>query len=110
MPRVRRQNQHRGARQKNMTSLRPIEHKIWRTIYRISALALIFCLVPIVSFPYTVGYSWAYWVALGAAVICGTSAAVLKRLDGEEASDEAAWLLGKRGHGSKSPLDIDDDN
>ena len=93
-----------------MGNLRTIEVKIWMAIYRISALVLICCLVSIVSFPYTVGYSWVYWVALGATIVCGTAAAVLKKLEGEEASNEAAWLLGKRGRGSKSPLGIDDDD
>ena len=93
-----------------MAHFRRLGHRIWTAIYRVSAFVLICCMVPIVGFPYTVGYSWVYWVALGSAVTCGAAAAVLRKLEGDEASGEAAWLLGKRGHGSKDLLDIDADD
>ena len=92
------------------TPLRPFAHKVWTAVFRTSALVLIGCLVAIAGFPDTVGYSWVYWVAVGATFVCGVAAAVLRKLKSEEASSDAAWLLGHRERGSKGQWDIDVDD
>jgi hypothetical protein len=92
------------------TQLRPLARKAWTAVFRISGLALICCMVAIVGFPNTVGYSWVYWVAVGSAVVCGVAAAILRKLDGEEASGDAAWLLSYRERGDRSRWDIDVDD
>ena len=89
----------------------PLARRIWRALFQISAVVLIACLVAIVGFTATIGYSWVYWVAVAAAFICAVSAAVLKKLKSEEAAGDAAWLLGYREQGEKRmwDLDVDDD-
>ena len=79
-------------------------------IFQISALVLVGCMIAIVGFTATVGYSWVYWVALGAAFVCAVSAAVLIRLRSEEAAGDAAWLLGYRERGDKGLWDLDADD
>ena len=92
------------------TKLRPLERNVWTAAFRISGLVLVCCMVAIVGFPDTVGYSWVYWVALGSALVCGAAAAILRKLDGEEASSDAAWLLGYRERGDERQWDIDVDD
>ena len=95
----------------NSTSrLNPLARKIWRALFRISALVLIGCVVAIVGFTETAGYSWVYWVAVAAAFICAVSAAVLRKLSSEEAAGDAAWLLGYRERGENRPWDLDVDD
>jgi hypothetical protein len=93
-----------------MTQFHSLGRKLWIAAFRISAAVLICCMVAIVGFTATVGYSWVYWVALGSALVCAVSAAVLRKLSSEEAAGDAAWLLGYRERGSKHPLDIDVDD
>ena len=92
------------------TPPRPFERKVLTAVFRISALVLIGCLVAIVGFPDTVGYSWVYWVAVGAALVCTVAAVILKKLKSEEASGDAAWLLGYRERDPESQSDIDVDD
>lgn len=92
------------------TQLRPLERRVWTAVFRISGVSLICCMVAIVGFPDTVGYSWVYWVAVGSAVICGVAAAILRKLDAEEASGDAMWLLSYRERGDRSKWDIDVDD
>jgi hypothetical protein len=93
-----------------VTPLRPLKHRVWTALFRASGLVLVCCMVAIVGFPYTVGYTWVYWVALGSAAVCGVSAVVLEKRDSEEASGDAAWLLGYRERGGKERWDIDVDD
>ncbi|MFT3807666.1 hypothetical protein [Arenimonas sp.] len=69
----------------NSAQLRPLERKVWTAVFRISGLVLVCCMVAIVGFPDTVGYSWVYWAAMGSALVCGVAAAILRKLEGEEA-------------------------
>lgn len=92
------------------TKLRPRERKIWTAVFRASALVLVCCMVAIVGFTDTVGYSWVYWVAVGATFVCGVAAAILRKLRSEEATGDAALLLSYRERGPSSLWDIDIDD
>ena len=89
---------------------RELGHTLWTAAFRLSAAVLILCMVAIVGFTATIGYSWVYWVAVGAALVCAVSAAVLRKLKSEEAAGDAAWLLAFRERGSKKPWDFDVDD
>ena len=95
---------------KSSAQLHPLSHRIWKAIFHISALVLVGCMIAIVGFTATIGYSWVYWVALGAALVCAVSAAILKKLRSEEAAGDAAWLLGYRERGDKRLWDVDADD
>lgn len=71
---------------------------------------LIVCLIGIVGFTATVGYSWVYWVAVAAAFTCAVSAAILRKMKSEEAAGNAAWLLSYRERGEKRLWDLDTDD
>ena len=87
-----------------------LARRIWKAVFGISAAALILCLAAIVGFTAIIGYSWLYWVAVGAAFVCAVSAAVLGKLRSEEAAGDAAWLLGHRERSDKRPWDLDVDD
>lgn len=88
----------------------PLARKIWKAVFRISALVLICCLAAIVGFTATVGYSWVYWVGVGSALVCAISAAVLRKFRSEEAAGDAGWLLSYRDRSDKRPWDLDVDD
>lgn len=89
---------------------RTLARTLWRAAFRVSSLVLILCMVAIVGFTATVGYSWVYWVAVGAALVCMVSATALRKMKSEEAAGEAAWLLAFRERGPRQPLDFDVDD
>ena len=89
---------------------RTVGRKLWTAVFRVSAGMLICCMVAIVGFTPTVGYSWVYWVAAGSAVVCAVSATILRKYRSEEAAGDAAWLLGHRERGSRNLLDLDIDD
>jgi alpha-D-ribose 1-methylphosphonate 5-triphosphate synthase subunit PhnG len=89
---------------------RTLGRKLWTAAFRISAVVLILCMVAIVSFTTTIGYSWVYWVAMGSAVVCAVSAAVLRKSKSEEAAGDASWLLSFRERDSKQSWDLDVDD
>ena len=88
----------------------PLARRVWKVLFRVSALVLIVCLAAIVGFTDALGYSWVYRVAVAAAFVCAASAAVLGKLRSEEAAGDAAWLLGNRDRAEKRPWDLDIDD
>ena len=89
---------------------RTLGKRLWTAAFRISAAVLVLCMVAIVGFTPTIGYSWVYWVAVGAALVCTVSAVVLRKKKSEESAGDAGWLLSLRERGSKQPWDLDVDD
>lgn len=92
------------------TELGPAARMAWTLAFRLSAAVLVCCLVAIVGFTFTIGYSWVYWVAVGSGVVCAGAAAVLRKFRSEVAASDAGWLLSYREGGSGEPLELDLDD
>jgi hypothetical protein len=87
-----------------------LAHRFWAAAFRASSLVLALCLAAIVGFTPTVGYSWVYWVALCAALICAASAGFLRKLRTERSANDADFLLRYRDRDSRPPLDLGADD
>jgi hypothetical protein len=75
----------------------------WRACFYVGAVPLIGCIAAIATQPlFGATPSWAYWVAIGSAVLCAIAAVQLWSYERYDAADEGAWLARVGTRSSKS--------
>ena len=82
---------------------------VWRMAFWIGAIPLVGCAVVITANPlFGAVPAWAYWLALGSAILCVVAAVQLRSFERYDAAEEAAWLAKAGTRRSKSAWDDPD--
>jgi drug/metabolite transporter (DMT)-like permease len=83
-----------------------VNRRLWQGAFCAGAVVLVGCVTFIAASPLTGDTPpWAYWLAVGSAVLCAVAAIKLRSYERFDAADEGAWLARVGTRSSKSLLD-----